>query len=135
MKLWEAAKAGDEAALRTLLDSGLDPNDPGQADQPVRFAACQHFLPLVIDVLFSWLESGQAHGTAPGRSWQPCTADRVARIAWRRNRRGVFGLCSTPVAVQYNSSERLSGAPCWSVRAVTAHTVTRCRVMWLRGGG
>ena len=35
-KLWEAAKTGDTDAISTMLDAGADPNDPEQAQQPVR---------------------------------------------------------------------------------------------------
>ena len=35
-KLWEAAKTGDTDAISAMLDAGADPNDPEQAQQPVR---------------------------------------------------------------------------------------------------
>ena len=35
MNLWQAAKVGDIGAVAGLLDSGVDPNDPEQASQPV----------------------------------------------------------------------------------------------------
>ena len=35
-KLWECAKRGDADAVGELLDAGADPNDPDQAQQPVR---------------------------------------------------------------------------------------------------
>jgi hypothetical protein len=38
-KLWECAKAGDADAVGELLDAGADPNDPEQAQQPVRTLA------------------------------------------------------------------------------------------------
>ena len=38
-KLWECAKRGYAGAVAELLDAGADPNDPDQAQQPVRQSA------------------------------------------------------------------------------------------------
>jgi hypothetical protein len=37
MKLWELCKAGDIAQITAMLEANVDPNEVGQADQPVKF--------------------------------------------------------------------------------------------------
>ncbi len=47
-KLWEFAKMGDADGVGELLDAGADPNDPDQAQQPVRpWSAASECSPLL----------------------------------------------------------------------------------------
>ena len=47
-KLWEFAKRGDADGVGELLDAGADPNDPDQAQQPVRpWSAASECSPLL----------------------------------------------------------------------------------------